>query len=319
MLHELSVIDNMSMQDLWPWLVKSSAGLLTSTLRIALVLLAGYIAVRFAKAGIRHLEAILIKAGEGTETVAGSTKKRVATLTGLMQTIVVAALWAIVGIIVMGQLGLDIAPILAGAGILGLAVGFGAQNLVRDVISGFFLVLENHVRIGDVAIINGTGGLVEAITYRVIVLRDLAGVVHVFPNGTINTLSNMTKQWSAYLMDIGIAYKEDTDKVVAVMEDVAEELQRDPTFGPKILGPLEMFGVDAFGDSAVTIKARFRTLPIEQWTVGREYRRRLKKAFDAKGIEIPFPHLSLYMGEATQPLKIHVEGAINQPQPAAAR
>jgi small conductance mechanosensitive channel len=205
------------------------------------------------------------------------------------------------GVIILGQVGLDVTPILAGAGILGLAVGFGAQNLVRDVISGFFLVLENHVRVGDVAVVNDTGGLVEAITYRVTVLRDLAGVVHVFPNGSITKLSNMTLRWSAYLMDIGVAYKEDTDRVVEVMKRVAEELRADPELGPRILGPLEVFGVDEFADSAVILKARLRTLPIEQWAVGREYRRRLKKAFDAEGIEIPFPHLSLYAGAQTRP------------------
>ena len=177
---------------------------------------------------------------------------------------------------------------------------------MRDVLSGFFLVLENHVRVGDVAVVNGTGGLVESITYRVTVLRDLAGVVHVFPNGSIETLSNLTLRWSAYLMDIGVAYKEDTDRVIAVMKRVAEDLRADPELGPKMLGPLEVYGVDEFADSAVILKARLRTLPIEQWAVGREYRRRLKKAFDAEGIEIPFPHVSLYAGAETKPLPVSV-------------
>jgi small conductance mechanosensitive channel len=217
-----------------------------------------------------------------------------------------ALIWSVVVVMSLAQIGLDITPILAGAGILGLAIGFGAQNLVRDLISGFFMVLENQVRVGDVAIINGTGGLVEAITFRTIVLRDLAGVVHVFPNGTITTLSNMTKEWSAYVIDVGVAYKEDTDRVVEVMRQVAEEMRRDPVFGEKILEPMEIFGVDNFGESEVTIKARIKTKPIEQWNVGREYRRRLKKAFDAQGIEIPFPHRSLYMGEASAPFKVLV-------------
>jgi small conductance mechanosensitive channel len=214
------------------------------------------------------------------------------------------AIWAVVAVMVLGQLGLDITPILAGAGIAGLAVGFGAQNLVRDVISGFFLVLENQVRVGDVAIVNGTGGLVEAITFRTIVLRDLAGVIHVFPHGTVNTLSNMTMGWSAYVIDVGVAYKEDTDRVVEIMRRVAEEQRADPHYGAMILEPIEIFGVDAFGDSAVVIKARLKTLPLQQWNIGREYRRRLKKAFDAEGIEIPFPHRAIYMGEASKPLRI---------------
>lgn len=318
MLHELTPIKELSLQTLWPWLLATGTAAAQSGLRIVLILVAGYVAVRSIHGGIKKLEGLMIRTGEATETVPGSTQKRVATLTGLIRTIADALVWGIVAIIVMGQLGLDIAPILAGAGIVGLAVGFGAQNLVRDIISGFFMVLENQVRVGDVAVINGTGGLVETITYRIIVLRDLAGVVHIFPHGSITTLSNMTMGWSAYPLDIGVAYKEDTDQVVAVMKEVAAELQQDPAYGPKILEPLEVFGVDGFGDSAVTIKARLRTLPVEQWAVGREYRRRLKKAFDANGIEIPFPHLSLYMGAATGPLKVLVEGALHQARPAPA-
>jgi len=204
----------------------------------------------------------------------------------------------------LGQIGLDITPILASAGIAGLAVGFGAQNLVRDVINGFFMILENQVRVGDVAIVNGTGGLVEAISFRTITLRDQSGTVHIFPNGTVTTLANMTKDWSAYVMDIGVAYKEDTDRVSAVMKEVAQELQQDPQIGHNILEPIEILGVDKFGESEVVIKARLKTIPIQQWTVGREYRRRLKKAFDEKGIEIPFPHRTLYMGEASHPFTI---------------
>ncbi len=165
------------------------------------------------------------------------------------------------------------------------------------------------MRVGDVAIVNGTGGLVEVITFRTIVLRDLSGIVHIFPNGTINTLSNMTKVWSGYVMDVGVAYKEDTDHVVEVMRRVGDELRQDPTLGPMILEPIEIFGVDEFADSAVIIKARLKTLPIQQWGVGREYRRRLKKAFDAEGIEIPFPHRSIYVGEATKPFQVQLKEA----------
>jgi small conductance mechanosensitive channel len=280
-----------------------------ASLRIALAVLGAYLVLRFLRTGLGRLEALLVRAGEPTETTPGATRKRVATLMGLVHTLALVAIWAVVAIISLGQLGLDVTPILAGAGIAGLAVGFGAQNLVRDVISGFFVVLENQVRVGDVAVINGTGGLVEAITFRTIVLRDLAGVVHVFPHGTVNTLANMTKGWSAYLLDIGVAYKEDTDRVVAVMERVAEELRGDPRYAGAILEPIEIFGVDAFGESDVTIKARLKTLPLQQWSVGREYRRRLKKAFDAEGIEIPFPHTSLYVGEMTKPLPVVLRGS----------
>jgi small conductance mechanosensitive channel len=212
---------------------------------------------------------------------------------------------------------LDITPIIASAGIAGLAVGFGAQNLVKDVINGFFMILENQVRVGDVAVVNGTGGLVEAISFRTITLRDLSGTVHIFPNGTVTTLANMTKDWSFYVMDIGVAYKEDTDRVSAVMKEVGKELQEDPEIGPNILEPIEIMGVDNFGESEVVIKARLKTLPIQQWMVGREYRRRLKKAFDEQHIEIPFPHRTLYMGEASQPFTVKGTLSRTEKEPAS--
>jgi small conductance mechanosensitive channel len=291
-------------QDIAALAVSAATSMARSGLRILLVLVAGYVAVRFLRIALARLQGVLIRAGERTELVTGATRKRVTTLTELLLTLGLFAVWAVAAVICLDQIGLDVTPILAGAGIVGLAVGFGAQNLVRDVISGFFLVAENQVRIGDVAVVNGTGGLVEAITFRTIVLRDLAGVVHVVPNGAITTLANMTKEWSGYVIDVGVAYKEDTDRVVEIMAEVAEDLRNDPRFGPSILQPIEIFGVDDFKESEVTIKARLKTVPIQQWNVGREYRRRLKKAFDARGVEIPFPHRSLYMGAASGPLEV---------------
>lgn len=278
--------------------------------RIVLVVVGGWIAIRLFHILLHRLESVLIKAKEPGEAVPGSARKRVVTLTGILFTIGRFAIWTVVVIVALDQVGVNVAPIIAGAGIAGLAFGFGAQNLVRDVIGGFFMILEDQVRVGDVAKVNGTGGLVEAISFRTIVLRDLEGVVHVFPNGNISELANLTKEWSAYVMDIGVAYKEDTDRVVEVMKDVGEKLHQDPGFRDKIVNPIEVFGVDGFGESEVTIKARFRTRPLEQWNVGREYRRRLKKAFDAQGIEIPFPHRSLYVGEATKPFEVLVKQAV---------
>jgi small conductance mechanosensitive channel len=283
-----------------------------SALRIALLFLAGYIGIRLLGIAIKHLDALLILATEKTEEAPGAAKQRVTTLTNVLRTIVVVVIWTVVVVMSLEQLGLAIGPILAGAGIIGVAVGFGAQNLVRDLISGFFIILENQVRVGDVAVINGTGGLVEAITFRTITLRDLSATVHVFPNGTINTLSNMTKDWSACVLDMGVAYKEDTDRVADVMRRVDEELRGDPEFGPFMLAPIEVFGVDNFADSAVVIKARIKTQPIKQWMVGREYRRRLKKAFDAAGIEIPFPHRTLYMGEASRAFDVLLKEAADK-------
>jgi small conductance mechanosensitive channel len=190
---------------------------------------------------------------------------------------------------VLREFHLDIAPVLTGAGIAGLAVGFGAQTLVRDIISGFFLILEDQVRVGDVAAINGTGGLVEEINLRTIVLRDFEGTVHVFPNGSINTLANRSKDFSYYVIDLGISYREDPDRVAAVVSEVGAMLQADAHYGPSILAPVEIIGLDAFADWSMTLKVRIKTMPLKQWEVGRELRKRIKKAFDAHGIEIPFP------------------------------
>ena len=214
---------------------------------------------------------------------------RIRTLMNVLWTITSGFLGFIVALIVLGQLGINIGPILAGAGVVGLAVGFGAQNLVRDLVSGFFLLLENQIRVGDMAIINGTQGMVEAVTFRTVVLRDQAGAVHVFPNGSINALANTTMDWSAYVVDVSVAYREDPDRVMDVMRRVAEDMRGEARYGQVMLEPIEIFGVDNFTDSIIVIKARFKTRPLQQHVVGREYRRRLKKAFDAEGINRPAP------------------------------
>jgi moderate conductance mechanosensitive channel len=230
--------------------------------------------------------------------------KRVATLGEIFRKIITVSVVVVGVIMVMDELGFDIKAMVAGVGIVGLAVGFGAQNLVRDVISGLFVIFENRIRVGDVAIINGTGGLVEQVNLRTSVLRGLDGTVHVFPNGAINTLSNMTHEFSFYVFDVGVAYKEDTDKVAAALKEVGDEVRSDPEYRDAILEPLEILGVDSFADSAVIVKARIKTVPIKQWFVGREMNRRIKKRFDELGIEIPFPHRTLYFGEASKPFAL---------------
>ena len=300
------MITGVSLQTALPWLLSMSATVGIALLRVGLVFVVGYIALRFARLGLQQLERVMVLTSDDSDQQSGTAQKRAATLAGILRTIALPAIWAIVIIESLQVVGLDIAPILAGAGILGLAVGFGAQNLVRDLISGFFIILEDQIRLGDVAVINGTGGLVETITFRTIALRDFSGVVHIFPNGGINTLSNMSKDWSAFVLDMGVAYKEDTDRVVTVMQAVGEELRHDQELGPLMIEPIEVVGIENFADSAVTIRARIKTKPLEQWKVGREYRRRIKKAFDAQGIEIPFPHQTLYMGEASHPFKLEV-------------
>lgn len=234
--------------------------------------------------------------------------KRVNTLIGILQGTLKIALGIIFVLILLKEIGLDIAPLLAGAGIIGLAVGFGAQELVRDVISGFFMLLENQLRVGDIVRINDTRGVVEAIELRTITLRDISGTVHIYQNGKINSLSNMTKGWSGAVFDIGVAYKENADHVISVMKEVAEELGGADEYKDFMLEPMEVFGLDNFGDSAIVIKARIKAVPGKQWFVGREYRKRLKAAFDKVGIEIPFPHRTIYWGENSNPFKLKMEG-----------
>lgn len=233
--------------------------------------------------------------------------KRINTLSGIIYGVGKIFLWTIFILILLGKININIAPILASAGIVGLAVGFGAQELVRDFISGFFILLEDQIRTGDVAIINGTSGTVEKIEMRTTTLRDASGVVHIFQNGKINTLSNMTKGWSAIVVDIGVAYKEDTDRVVEVMKQVGEEMQKDKNFSSQMISPVDVWGVDQFGDSAVILKVKITTKSGMQWGVSREYRRRIKKAFDAQNIEIPFPHLSIYTGEVTKAFPVELK------------
>ncbi len=273
--------------------------------KVLVVVLVGLVLLRLVKLASSKLSKKAAARGDFANAAeAREHEKRVDTVAGIITKIGVISVWALVAILVLMQIGVDVAPLIAGAGVIGLAVGFGSQELVRNLISGFFLLLENHIRKGDVAIINGTGGVVEAIGLRTVVLRDLSGVVHVFENGKIDTLSNMTKHWSAMVFEIGVAYKEDTDQVRDLMFETAEELRQDPQFADKILEPMEVFGVESFGDSAVVMKARLKTQPIEQWAVGREYRRRLKKVFDERHIEIPFPHRTLYWGEASEPMQL---------------
>mgnify|MGYP001354375376 CR=1 FL=1 len=259
---------------------------LQGVIRIAVIVAVAYIIVKLLRAALSQLEAFLIRSTGNGETDPGATAKRIKTLSSVVWTISHGFLWFVVVLIALSQIGVNIGPILAGAGVVGLAVGFGAQHLVRDLVSGFFLLLENQIRVGDIAIVNGTGGMVESVTFRTVALRDQAGVVHVFPNGSITTLANATMNWSAYVIDIAVPYKEDTDRVVAIMKRVADDMRKEAQYARAMIEPIEVFGVDSFTDTAVTIKARFKTQPAQQYSIGREYRRRLKKAFDSEGVEL---------------------------------
>ncbi len=255
-------------------------------LRIAVICVTAYFLMRTGSAAARRFEREASR-GSGLDVI--ERTKRAQTLGRLIQKSLSVAVSIIAGLMVLRELGVDITPALTGAGIAGLAIGFGAQTLVRDVISGFFIILEDQVRVGDSAVVNGQGGLVEEVNLRTIVLRDEQGTLHVFPNGEIKTLANMSKDFAYYVITVGVAYDDDPDRVAAVMEEAGASLMADSEFQPHILTPLEVYGVDAFEQDRMTVKGRIKTVPQKQWLVGRELRKRIARLFRERGIEIPIP------------------------------
>jgi small conductance mechanosensitive channel len=206
----------------------------------------------------------------------------------------------IAAVLILSELGVSVAPILGAAGVVGLAVGFGAQSLVKDYFTGFFLLLENQLTTGDVVRIADRSGLVEDVTLRFVRLRDYDGNVHFIPNNLITSVTNMSRGFAQAVIDVGVAYREDTDAVVETMREVGRGMRADEAFATRILADLEIAGVERWDDSAVILRCRFKVAPLEQWGIRREFLRRLKKAFDAQGIEIPFPHLTVYAGADKQ-------------------
>jgi small conductance mechanosensitive channel len=292
-------------QTLQDWLPAVQDWLLASGLRVLIILLAIWVGAKLARRAVEAWSKRAVARAEAKEQI--ELTKRLHTIAGLAKLVVTLAIVAVGGTVILGELGVNLGPILATAGVLGLAVGFGAQSLVKDVISGMFMLVENQFNVGDVASLGGVTGIVERSTLRLTVLRDLEGKVHYVPNGQVGVVTNYTKHWSRALLDIGVAYKEDVDHVNQVLTRVGAELADDPDYRGLILEPLEILGVDAFADSAVVIKVMFKTKPLQQWAVAREFRRRIKKAFDAEGIEIPFPHRTVYLGEAPSEARLQVE------------
>ena len=231
--------------------------------------------------------------------------RKLRTLTPLVQTILKAVVLFVAALVLLEQINIRTGPLLAGLGLFGIAVGLASQSLIKDVINGLFILFEDSISVGDVVTVRGTGGVVEKMTLRVVVLRDLEGNVHVVPNSTIDLVTNRTKVFSRYLLDIAVAYREDVDAVIDVLKEVDADMRRDARYGGDMLEPIEIMGLDRFADSAVYVRARLKTRPGMQWRVGREFNRRTKKEFDARGIEIPFPHRTLYWGRpaADQPAR----------------
>lgn len=295
--------------DILAWLSSASgqrlAGALVSAGLIALIGLAIYVAM---------LSWVEYRLNPDFGTVPTAREK---TLLALFRNAFTVALAVLVVMLVLAQLGLNIAPLLAGAGVLGLAIGFGAQKLVQDIITGVFIQFENVMNEGDVVQVGGKSGVVERLTIRSVSIRSLDGTVHLIPFSSVDHVSNMMRGFSFHVAEIGVAYRENIPEVKEAMEEAFERL-RETEHGEKIIGPLDMQGITAFGDSAITVRARIKTLPGAQWGAGRAYNELIKEIFDRRGIEIPFPHVTLYMGEDKQgkapPLR--VEGRADRPAAA---
>lgn len=262
------------------------------TVRIAVILLLAWLLATILRRGIRLLRSRIESRIDDREAL-----KRAETLSRVFRYAVTVAISLVAGMMILSELGVSLAPILGAAGIAGVAIGFGAQSLVKDFFSGFFILFEDQIRTGDVVRIASHSGVVEEITLRHTRLRDYDGNVHYVPNGMIDSVVNMSRGFAQAVMDIGVAYRENTDQVYAVMRETARRMRADQVFGAKILDDLEIAGVDKWDTSAVVIRCRIKTIALEQWSVRREYLRRLKMAFDEAGIEIPFPHLTIYAGQ----------------------
>lgn len=295
--------------DVAAWLSQGLGRELAQTaLRAGLVVLIAVLAIEASGYLINEAMERLVGGAEDPRRAA-----QLNTFGPLLRGVAQGAIGIVAALMLLGDLGVEIAPLLAGAGVVGIAVGFGAQTLVRDLLTGIFLLVEDIVAVGDIARIGDSGGQVEAMTLRTIRLRDFDGTLHVIPYGEAQIVHNLTKTFSYYVFNLQVSYASDIDKALRIMAKVGGDMQADPEFADRILEPIEVVGVDALGDSGVNLKARIKTLPIQQWSVGREYNRRIKKAFDAAGVEIPFPHLKLVLPQE------QMRGLEREPARSAAR
>jgi small conductance mechanosensitive channel len=262
--------------------------------RVLAALVVGWLAYGALRLALRGIERALARSQEGPLS---AHEQRARTLLSLVRSMGMVVIAVIVLFMVLSAVGVDLKPLLAGAGVVGLAVSFGAQSLVKDIISGLFILFENQFGVGDVIRVDPVSGTVERMTLRVVVLRDVNGTVHVIPNGEIKRVSNLTRTWSRAVLDVGVAYDEDADRVMAVMRDEGRKLWEDPEWKPLLVEEVQVPGIESFGDSSVSIRLMAKTLPMKQWDVARELRRRLKRRFDEEGIRIPSPTRSVVWDE----------------------
>jgi small conductance mechanosensitive channel len=226
-------------------------------------------------------------------------QQRIDTLAKVFRNTAAIVIVLVAGTLILGELGISIAPILATAGVAGVAIGFGAQSLIKDYFTGFFLLLEDQVREGDVVEVAGKSGLVEEVTLRYVRLRDFEGHVHFVPNGEIKVVTNRTRTFANAVIEIGVAYGEDVDRALAVMQEVGRGMRAEPAWRDKMAGDVETIGVERLGDSSIVLRCRVKVVPpLQQWNVRREFLKRLQKAYDERGIEIPFPHVTIHQKPA---------------------
>ena len=262
-----------------------------SSVRVVLIALLAWLVYSIGSRLIRNFRKRLASRMTDPEQ-----QRRAETLGRVIRYVLSVVVTLVAGMLMLAEFGVSVAPILGAAGVVGLAVGFGAQTLVKDYFTGFFLLLENQIATGDVVEIAGKSGLVEDVTLRFVQLRDYGGDVHFVPNNLINTVTNKSRGYSYALMEVGVAYRENLDEVFEVMRRTADHLREDSDFKQRILEPLDLAGVENWAGSAVNIKCRLKVRPLDQWAVRREFLRRLKSDFDAAGIEIPYPHMTIYAG-----------------------
>ena len=285
--------------------------LVTDGLRIVLILFLSWVVARVARRAIpRLLSSIMLTQASTADH--DEIMKRSETLSSVFVGAAVTLIYISALFMILTELAVPIGPVLGGFGIAGIAVGFGAQYLVRDLIAGVLILAENHYRTGDVVTVAGTTGLVESINLRRTVLRDLDGQVIVVPNGEISVAFNKTKYWSRVNLDIGVAYKEDVDRVVEVLNEVGEDIAADPYYGLMLITPPQVLRLDSLDDSAVTFKMLGDCKPMKQWEITGEMRKRIKIRLDNEGIEIPFPHQTVYWGEGQPPFRYQGNEEVNQ-------
>jgi moderate conductance mechanosensitive channel len=281
-------------------------------IRIAVIVALAYLATALLSRLVRGVQKYSVRMMEragGGPNFEFELEKRARTITGVVRGSLAVLIWTLAFFMVLKEMRFDIEPLLAGAGVVGVAVGFGAQNIIKDVLSGLFMLMENQLRVNDVAVVNGKGGLVEEINLRTTILRSEDGAVHIFQNGSITALSNLTREFSYYVFTTSVGYRENTDQVVDVLKAIGAELMTEEPYKSVILAPLEVMGVDQLGDAAVQIKSRFKTIAMQQWTVGREMNRRIKMKFQEANIEIPFPSQTIQIAPG---LPEHLRGELKQ-------